>query len=78
VQSKNLVVIINLNLKIDNMENLIELDKRELQEIEGGVAWYVAMAIGMAGAVITHVAIEAYNDWEAHVDAFKEGMEAAK
>lgn len=59
------------------MENLKELDNNELNEINGGVVWYAALSLGVAASVASHVIIEAYNDWEAHAQAFKSGRKAA-
>lgn len=57
------------------MENLEELTEQEVQEIEGG--WIQAVVLGLAVSTAFHVAKEAYNDWDAHVAAFNEGMNAA-
>lgn len=38
----------------------------------------VIFFIVVAANIITHVTIEVYNDWVAHIEAFEEGMEIGK
>jgi len=47
-----------------------ELTERETGEIEGGILRSIA------GGFIVHVALEAYNDWGSHRQAFNEGRAA--
>jgi hypothetical protein len=54
-----------------NRDSLTELTDHDKKQINGGVhplVWIVGF----------HVAKEAFNDWEAHKEAFNEGYEAAQ
>jgi len=53
--------------------SVIGLANDELTEISGGGFW-----IGVLGAVAVHLALEAYNDWDAHVKAFNNGRASAQ
>ena len=50
-----------------------ELTLKEMNKTMGG-----GFLSGILGGAAFHVLKEAYNDWDAHIDAFREGMEAAK
>ena len=47
-----------------------EIGDQELEMVAGGIP---PLVIGIAGAFVFHVAKEAYNDWDAHKEAFNEG-----
>lgn len=50
-----------------------KLRENELIEISGGGFW-----IGVLGALVVHIGIEAYNDWNSHADAFIEGSQSVQ
>lgn len=62
----------------NSKEYLHELTESDIRNISGGVGLGTALLVGFAASAIFHVAKEIYNDWDAHVEAFKEGMEAAE
>lgn len=41
-------------------------------------SYIIIFLIVVAANVATHVLIEFYNDWDAHIEAFEEGMEEAR
>ena len=53
-----------------NVKACSDLTEKELSEIEGGILRSIA------GGFFVHVALEAYNDWGAHRQAFNEGRAA--
>ncbi len=50
------------------MENLVELNEKELKDIEGGGYWLPIIA--------TYILLEAALNPSAHIKAFKEGYDA--
>lgn len=46
------------------MENLVELKSNELQQVNGGIAWWIPVAVG---AILA--------DWEEFKKGFSEGTE---
>jgi len=41
-------------------------------------SYIIIFLIVVAANVATHVLIEFYNDWDAHIEAFEEGMKEAR
>lgn len=50
-----------------------DLTHDEMDTIFGG-----GFLSGLFGGAAFHIIKEAYNEWDAHTDAFREGMDAAK
>lgn len=55
------------------MSGIIELDKEELKEVDGG-----GFLILVGALLLTYVVVEAALNPQAHYDAFMEGREIAK